>query len=164
MAFDVLLHIAPAQQPYHVPTMSKSSGIRAGDSIIFSCKANVGKPLGSIRWWKYGNAVDDAEELFATQTEFSPTIDPWICKYNMTSFVTVTFIEEDDQVIIRCSVDQALVTSPTGLPQDKPYQETQRINVHRESIWILLTAFEVFFFAVLCWIQASHYWSWFEKG
>ena len=115
--------------------MSKSTGITDGDTVVFTCDANVGKPPGSIRWWIFRKSVDFAEEIFTAHVASSPIIYPWVCKYNITSFVTVTLTKEDDQAVIRCSVEQDLVTSPTGLPEDKLYQETQRIDVQGKVLW-----------------------------
>ena len=133
------LILAPAQQPYHTPIMSKFWGNAEGDYISFICSANVGKPIGTIRWWKIRNDVYSADELpekFATRQ----TVQPWVCEYNITSYITMALSANDDQAIIRCSVDQPgdILWSPNGLPQEKPYKETARIIVQCEYISFIL--------------------------
>ena len=137
--YELIFISAPAQKPYHAPIMSHTSGLVEGDYISFICTANVGKPIGSIRWWKLRNSVDFAEELSAKYTT-QRSMQPWVCEYNITSYMTMTLTENDDQAIIRCSVDQPgdLISSPTGLPQDLPYNETERINVQCECISLIM--------------------------
>ncbi|KAK3107207.1 hypothetical protein FSP39_009423 [Pinctada imbricata] len=118
---------APGDTPYTKPTMSKTAGtIEEGDSITFTCTANVGKPMGRIRWWKYRSSVNSASEIVAPSPS-PPAVVPGVCEYNVTSTMTTQLTKDDNNARIRCSVDQDLI--PGSTPENKAFMETEAINV-----------------------------------
>ena len=122
-------NIAPAEQPYEVPVLN-SSNIEESMKISLSCTANVGKPPGRIKWWRfrYGTAVPS---LIATSSG-SPPVQTGVCTYNVTFSIQPMVTKDDDQSVWRCSVDNDLLSSVSDI--NKPYQETHRINVYCKLI------------------------------
>nr|XP_034304156.1 cell adhesion molecule 1-like isoform X1 [Crassostrea gigas] len=115
---------APAERPYDVP-VPEPSNIEENMKINLSCTANVGKPPGKIKWWRYRDQIN-APFLVAESSEI-PAVQPGVCAYNVTFSIQPLVTKDDDQSVWRCSVDNKLLTSFPD--QDKPNQETARINV-----------------------------------
>ncbi|XP_065933405.1 hemicentin-1 isoform X2 [Magallana gigas] len=114
---------APAEQPYDIPDQVPSN-IEESTNFTLSCTANVGKPPGNIKWWRYRDQAD-APVLVAESSEIPA--QPGVCVYNVTFSIQPVVTKDDDQSVWRCSVDNELLA---GSPdQDKPNQETARINV-----------------------------------
>ena len=114
----------PAEQPYNILAPNLSN-IEENMKINLSCTANVGKPPGKIKWWRYRDQVN-APLLMGESSEI-PAVQPGVCVYNMTFSIQPVVTKDDDQSVWRCSVDNKLLTSFPD--QDKPNQETARINV-----------------------------------
>ncbi|XP_052673901.1 cell adhesion molecule 3-like isoform X2 [Crassostrea angulata] len=115
---------APAERPYDIP-VAEPSNIEENMKINLSCTANVGKPPGKIKWWRYRDQVN-APLLMGESSEI-PAVQPGVCVYNVTFSIQPLVTKDDDQSVWRCSVDNELLTSSPD--QDKPNQETARINV-----------------------------------
>eukprot|EP00105_Crassostrea_gigas_P037250 XP_019921398.1 PREDICTED: cell adhesion molecule 3-like isoform X2 [Crassostrea gigas] len=115
---------APAERPYDIP-VAEPSNIEENMKINLSCTANVGKPPGKIKWWRYRDQVN-APLLMEESTEV-PVVQPGVCVYNVTFSIQPVVTIDDDQSVWRCSVDNELLTG--SLDQNKPNQETARINV-----------------------------------
>nr|XP_034304155.1 hemicentin-1 isoform X3 [Crassostrea gigas] len=116
---------APAERPYDIP-VSDPSNIEENMKINLSCTANVGKPPGKIKWWRYRDQVN-APLLMGESSEI-PAVQPGVCVYNVTFSIQPLVTKDDDQSVWRCSVDNELLTSSPD--QDKPHQETARIIVY----------------------------------
>ncbi|XP_061179636.1 cell adhesion molecule 2-like [Saccostrea echinata] len=115
---------APAEQPYEIP-VPVPDNIEENTEVTFSCTANVGKPPGQIRWWRYRKGITAPQEMSGVSTN-TPQIQEGVCVYNVTSTVTYTMTKDDDQSVWRCFVDNELLTMQD---RDKPNQESKRVNV-----------------------------------
>lgn len=96
-------------------------------SVKFSCTANVGKPPGNIKWWRYqqGRSVPN----FMGQSDTVPLMKTDVCAYNVTSYISAfTMSRNDDKSVWRCSVNNNLLTAYPDY--DKPYEETKEIRVY----------------------------------
>ncbi|XP_061165704.1 LOW QUALITY PROTEIN: cell adhesion molecule 3-like [Saccostrea echinata] len=113
----------PAEQPYEIP-VPVPDNIEENMEVTFSCTANVGKPPGQIRWWRYRKGITAHQESGVFTN--TPQIQEGECVYNVTSTVTYTMTKDDDQSVWRCFVDNELLTMPD---RDKPNQESKRVNV-----------------------------------
>ncbi|XP_062579758.1 cell adhesion molecule 2-like [Saccostrea cucullata] len=116
---------APSEQPYDIP-VPVPDNIEENTEVTLSCTANVGKPPGQIRWWRYRNGIMAPQEITGVSTT-TPPVQRGVCVYNVTSTVTYRMTKDDDQSVWRCFVDNELLTM---LDRDKPYQESKRINVY----------------------------------
>ncbi|XP_062604628.1 uncharacterized protein LOC134266396 [Saccostrea cucullata] len=115
---------APAEQPYAIPVPDPDN-IEENMEVTLSCTANVGKPPGQIRWWRYRNGITAPQEMTGVSTS-TPPVQNGVCVYNVTSTVTYRMTKDDDQSVWRCFVDNKLLTMPD---RDKPNQESKRVNV-----------------------------------
>ncbi|XP_048777666.2 uncharacterized protein LOC125681554 [Ostrea edulis] len=126
---------APAEKPYAVP-VPVPDNIEEGMNVKFTCTANVGKPPGKIRWWRYRSGII-APQPMGDSSE-NPQVQPKVCVYNVTSSIEHNMSSDDDQSVWRCSVDNELLT--TQPDQNKPNQESQRVNVYYKvrvpTIWL----------------------------
>eukprot|EP00105_Crassostrea_gigas_P008213 XP_011422698.1 PREDICTED: cell adhesion molecule 3-like [Crassostrea gigas] len=114
----------PAQQPYNILAPNLSN-IEENMKINLSCTANVGKPPGKIKWWRYRDQVN--APLLIRESSEIPAVQPGVCVYKVTFSIQPVVTKDDDQSVWRCSVDNELLT---GSPdQNKPKLETARINV-----------------------------------
>ncbi|XP_078310127.1 uncharacterized protein LOC144618295 isoform X2 [Crassostrea virginica] len=114
---------APAEQLYDIPVLNPSN-IEESMKINLSCTANVGKPPGLIKWWRFREGIT-APVLMGTSSE-TPQVQAGVCAYNVTFSIQPVVTKDDDQSVWRCSVENDLLSSVS----DRPYQETQRINVY----------------------------------
>ncbi|XP_062597540.1 nectin-4-like [Saccostrea cucullata] len=115
---------APAEQPYDIP-VPVPDNIEENMEVTLSCTANVGKPPGQIRWWRYRNGITAPQEMTGVSTA-TPLVQEGVCVFNVTSKVTYRMTKYDDQTVWRCFVDNELLTMPD---RDKPNQESKRVNV-----------------------------------
>ena len=77
-----------------------TAGIEEGQTIVFTCTGNVGKPQGRFRWIRIrGNQ----EQIFDDETT-TATFMPGTCTYNGTSTFTMTMTPEDKDVVVRCQI------------------------------------------------------------
>ncbi|XP_056009544.1 uncharacterized protein LOC125680233 [Ostrea edulis] len=124
---DVSLFLtAPAEKPYRAPGPIPDD-LEEGMSVKFSCTANVGKPPGNIKWWRYqqGRSVPN----FMGQSDTVPLMKTDVCAYNVTSYISAfTMSRNDDKSVWRCSVNNNLLTAYPDY--DKPYEETKGIRVY----------------------------------
>ncbi|XP_062597539.1 nectin-4-like isoform X2 [Saccostrea cucullata] len=116
---------APAEQPYDIP-FPVPDNIEENMEVTLSCTANVGKPPGQIRWWRYRNGIIAPQEMTGVSSS-TPPIQEGVCVYNVTSTVTYRMTKDDDQSVWRCFVENELLTMPD---RDKPFQESKRVNVY----------------------------------
>ncbi|XP_078324803.1 cell adhesion molecule 2-like isoform X2 [Crassostrea virginica] len=116
---------APGENPYNVPVPNPSN-IEENMKIDLSCTANVGKPPGQIKWWRFREGIT-APVLMGTSSE-TPQVQAGVCDYNVTFSIQPVVTKDDDQSVWRCSVDNVLLSSVSDL--NKPNQETERINVY----------------------------------
>nr|XP_011422692.2 cell adhesion molecule 1-like isoform X1 [Crassostrea gigas] len=123
-AVTSLIVQAPAERPYDIP-VAEPSNIEENMKINLSCTANVGKPPGKIKWWRYRDQVN--APLLMEESSEIPVVQPGVCVYNVTFSIQPVVTSDDDQSVWRCSVDNELLTG--SLDQNKPNQETARINV-----------------------------------
>ena len=96
--------------------------------INLSCTANVGKPPGLIKWWRFRERIT-APVLMGTSSE-TPQVQAGVCANNVTFSIQPVVTKDDDQSVWRCSVENDLLSSVS----DRPYQETHRINVYCKLI------------------------------
>ncbi|XP_062597543.1 basal cell adhesion molecule-like [Saccostrea cucullata] len=115
---------APAEQPYDIP-VPVPDNIEETMDVTLSCTANVGKPPGQIRWWRYRHGIRAPQEMTGVSST-TPPLQEGMCVYNVTSTVTYRMTKDDDQSVWRCFVDNELLTMPD---RDKPNQESKRVNV-----------------------------------
>jgi hypothetical protein len=94
--------------------------------VKFTCSANVGKPPGKIKWWRYRFGITAPQRM--GESTNSPQVQPKVCVYNVTSSIEHTMTSDDDQSVWRCSVDNELLT--TSPDQNKPNEESMRVNVY----------------------------------
>ncbi|XP_048773181.1 cell adhesion molecule 3-like isoform X2 [Ostrea edulis] len=116
---------APAEKPYEVP-VPVPDNIEEGMNVKFTCTANVGKPPGKIKWWRYRNGIVAPQSM--GESSENPQVQPKVCVYNVTSSIQHNMSSDDDQSVWRCSVDNELLT--TQPDQNKPNQESQRVDVY----------------------------------
>ncbi|XP_061188966.1 cell adhesion molecule 3-like isoform X2 [Saccostrea echinata] len=116
---------APAEQPYDIP-VPVPDNIEENIEVTFSCTANVGKPPGQIKWWRYRKGITAPQEMSTGVSANTPQVQEAVCIYNVTSTITYTMTKDDDQSVWRCFVDNELLTMPD---RDKPNQESKRVNV-----------------------------------
>ncbi|KAK3108233.1 hypothetical protein FSP39_003697, partial [Pinctada imbricata] len=126
----IMKTVATAEAPYAAPVSSVSGGLVENEIMEFTCKADVGKPAGKIHWWLY--RINKTMPIDLTNNAIEtpvPLVNPGICDSNVVSTLPFHVNKDDNYAKIRCSVDQELLTSPTGKPQDMPYKETDIITV-----------------------------------
>lgn len=106
--------------------------IEEGTKVQFSCTANVGKPPGNIKWWRFkpNKAVPDHLGELST----TPTMVEDVCVYNLTSSILAyTMSRNDDQSVFRCSVSNDLVKADKDY--DNPHEDTKTIRVLCKSFF-----------------------------
>ncbi|XP_062615660.1 protein sidekick-like, partial [Saccostrea cucullata] len=114
----------PAEQPYDIP-VPVPDNIEENMVVTLSCTANVGKPPGQLRWWRYRNGITAPQEMTGVSTS-TPPVQEGVCVYNVTSTITYRMTKDDDQSVWRCFVENELLTMPD---RDKPNQESKRVNI-----------------------------------
>uniref|UniRef100_K1Q3J6 Cell adhesion molecule 4 n=1 Tax=Magallana gigas TaxID=29159 RepID=K1Q3J6_MAGGI len=120
-----LMVTVPAEKPYRAP-VPLPDVIEEGTKVQFSCTANVGKPPGNIKWWRFkpNKAVPDHLGELST----TPTMVEDVCVYNLTSSILAyTMSRNDDQSVFRCSVSNDLVKADKDY--DNPHEDTKTIRV-----------------------------------
>lgn len=120
-----LMVTVPAEKPYRAP-VPLPDVIEEGTKVQFSCTANVGKPPGNIKWWRFkpNKAVPDHLGELST----TPTMVEDVCVYNLTSsIIAYTMSRNDDQSVFRCSVSNNLVKADKDY--DNPHEDTKTIRV-----------------------------------
>ncbi|KAK3108611.1 hypothetical protein FSP39_011846 [Pinctada imbricata] len=122
--------VAKAKAPYAAPVLSVTGGLIENEIVEFTCKADVGKPAGKIHWWLY--SANKSVPLNLTSIAINtpiPVQNPGICDTNIVSTLPFHANKDDNNAKLRCSVDQELLTRPTGQLQDIGYKETGSITV-----------------------------------
>ena len=122
----VFLVTAPAEQPYRAPVPVPEI-IEEGMTVQFSCSANIGKPPGNIKWWRFrpNKSVPD----YLGELSTTPTMVPGVRTYNVTSSISrLTVSRDDDRSVFRCSVSNALVTADRDY--DTPHEDTKPLHVY----------------------------------
>ncbi|XP_061188050.1 CD166 antigen-like [Saccostrea echinata] len=121
-----LLVTAPAEKPHSAPNPNPDN-IEEGMKVQFSCTANVGKPPGNIKWWRFrhGQSVPD----FMGESNTTPLMQTDVCVYNLTSSISaLSMTRDDDQSVWRCSVNNNLLTAYPDY--EKPHEDSKKIRVY----------------------------------
>ncbi|KAK3108075.1 hypothetical protein FSP39_000698 [Pinctada imbricata] len=127
------LFTVKGKAPYAAPLSSRSGGLAENESVNFTCKADLGKPPGSIGWWLYRRNKDTPQDLTNAAIETPDSEgDPGICDNIVISTLPFKLDKDDNHAVIRCTVNQELLSSPTGKPQDMPYKQTDMLRVFYE--------------------------------
>ncbi|XP_052059698.1 uncharacterized protein LOC127700327 [Mytilus californianus] len=114
------------EEPDNVPVYVPSAGIEEGNTVVFTCTGNVGKPQGKFRWVRYrrnSNGATIQETPYETETT-TATQMPGTCTFNGTSQLTLKMEQEDNNAVVRCQVVYQEV------PQGSLYKQTDDINVY----------------------------------
>ncbi|XP_062619840.1 carcinoembryonic antigen-related cell adhesion molecule 6-like [Saccostrea cucullata] len=121
-----LLVTAPAEKPYSPPEPNPDN-IEEGMKVQFSCTANVGKPPGNIKWWRFRKGQSVPE--FMGESNTTPLMQTDTCAYNLTSSISaLTMSRNDDQSVWRCSVNNNLLTAYPDY--EKPHEDSKKIRVY----------------------------------
>ncbi|XP_063398437.1 uncharacterized protein LOC134683209 isoform X2 [Mytilus trossulus] len=110
-------HTTNDEQFKHEPSFN-STILQIGDEITFICSGNVGNPPGVFIWQKYrhGENPTNYTNITTTIQELSD-----ICSYNGTSTLKIHVTDEDNQAIIRCSLNSTLA-QPSVYTDTKPLE------------------------------------------
>lgn len=111
----IVVKAIPAM-PDSIPSLTPKQGIEDGMDVWFTCTGNVGKPAGMFRWTKYRGPV--AIDYTGVTNTAVPI--PGTCTYNGTSVFTTRLEAEDNNAVIRCTVEHELATPDTLYNQTEP--------------------------------------------
>ncbi|XP_052060250.1 uncharacterized protein LOC127700692 [Mytilus californianus] len=111
----------PDSVPSYIPSV-----VEEGNTVVFTCTGNVGKPQGKFRWILYrrnANGMIIQESLYENKTSTGLQM-PGTCTFNGTSQLTLQMESLDNNAVVRCQVVYQAV------PQGHLYKQTTNINVY----------------------------------
>ncbi|KAK3598042.1 hypothetical protein CHS0354_042411 [Potamilus streckersoni] len=103
-----------------------STNLAENQNVIFTCIGNVGRePQGNFSWYKYVGSQPSGMVITNGINPVSLTTVSGSCTYMRTEKLTLNLTKEDNQMVIRCTVQQTTI-SEAG---DR-YIQTDRITVN----------------------------------
>lgn len=108
---------------YLQSTKTPLTFFREGDTVIFTCTGNIGKPPGRLIWQKMSPQLE-RPVIYSNETSDVEFI-PYVCSFRGTSNLTVLLSAEDLNAQFRCFEEsQANIL--------EMYVETAPLDVHCE--------------------------------
>ncbi|XP_033759170.1 leucine-rich repeats and immunoglobulin-like domains protein 2 isoform X2 [Pecten maximus] len=101
-----------------------ASNIEEGRTVQFTCTSNVGRPAGTFLWTKYRDISDSVGSTVTSTTQTSPSTD---CTFTGSSVINIPMTKDDNDVIIRCTLQQETLSDPTD---NAYYKQTDPIKVY----------------------------------
>lgn len=108
----------------------KPTKCREGDTMVFTCTGNIGKPPGKLVWQKiYKQQNEKISIMYSNESEFIEELTEK-CYFKSTTNLTVRISAEDLNAKFRC-FEESQANSPDM------YVETPNLDVQCEYIFSL---------------------------
>ncbi|KAL3886554.1 hypothetical protein ACJMK2_026539 [Sinanodonta woodiana] len=103
-----------------------STNLAENQSVTFTCIGNVGRePQGTLSWYKYVGGQPPGMLITNGMSPVSLTNVSGSCTYVRTENLILSLTKEDNQMVIRCTVQQTTMTEA-----GEGYIQTDHISVY----------------------------------
>lgn len=143
----IKFELESAKQPWDIPLISETE-IQENHNLALACFADVGKPPGFVKWWRFraNNSIASVGQSQAISDESGT------CEFVAGLNVTYTVTKGDNGAFFRCS-SQDDTSSDQDPENSLQYRDTMKVNVLCEYIIYMQHLFDMYiYFLTICFV------------